>query len=128
MTVVDIGCGQGGFTASLAKTVGKEGKVLAVDTSDEYLREFMDRLNKHGVKDTVTFIQADAVNLTNILFSESVDVVASYRLLEELKQPKAMAKIVKEMARVVKEEGRHTSGFTKKAETRFLNLLKFLKL
>ena len=50
MTVVDMGCGQGGFTASLAKTVGKKGKVLAVDVSDEYLAEFMDRLNKHGVR------------------------------------------------------------------------------
>jgi ubiquinone/menaquinone biosynthesis C-methylase UbiE len=106
MTVVDMGCGQGGFTASLAKTVGKKGKVLAVDVSDEYLAEFMDRLNKHGVKDVVTFIQADAVNLKNVLRDESADVVASYRLLEELKQPKAMAGIVKEMARIVKEGGR----------------------
>ena len=105
MTVVDLGCGQGGFTASLALTVGKKGKVLAVDVSDEYLAEFMDRLNKHAVKDVVTFIQADAVNLKNVLPNESADVVASYRLLEELKQPKAMAGIVKEMARIVKEGG-----------------------
>ena len=106
MTVVDLGCGQGGFTASLALTVGKKGKVLAVDVSDEYLAEFMDRLNKHAVKDVVTFIQADAVNLKNVLPNESADVVASYRLLEELKQPKAMPMIVKEMARIVKEGGK----------------------
>lgn len=105
MTVVDMGCGQGGFTASLAKTVGKKGKVLAVDVSDEYLAEFMDRLNKHGVKNIVTFIQADAVNLKDVLPDESANVVASYRLLEELKQPKAMAGVVKEMARIVKEGG-----------------------
>jgi cyclopropane fatty-acyl-phospholipid synthase-like methyltransferase len=105
MSVVDMGCGQGGFTASLAKTVGKKGKVLAVDVSDEYLAEFMDRLNKHGVKDVVTFIQADAVNLKDVISNEFADVVASYRLLEELKQPKAMAGIVKEMARIVKEGG-----------------------
>ncbi|MDH5793284.1 MAG: methyltransferase domain-containing protein, partial [Candidatus Bathyarchaeota archaeon] len=80
MTVVDLGCGQGGFTAALAKIVGKRGKVLAVDVSDEYLAEFMDRLNKHGVEDVVTFIQADAVNLKNVLPNESADVVASYRL------------------------------------------------
>jgi ubiquinone/menaquinone biosynthesis C-methylase UbiE len=35
MTVVDVGCGQGGFTASLAKIVGAKGKILAVDVSDE---------------------------------------------------------------------------------------------
>ena len=106
MTVVDLGCGQGGFTVSLAKIVGKRGKVLAVDISDEYLAELMDRLNKHGVKDVVTFVQADAVSLKNVLPDESADVVASCRLLEELKQPKAMAGIVKEMARIVKEGGK----------------------
>ncbi len=105
MTVVDMGCGQGGFTVSLAKIVGDQGKVLAVDISDEYLAEFMNRLNKHGVTNIVTFIQGDAVNLKNVLPNESADVVASYRLLEELKQPKAMAGIVKEMARIVKEGG-----------------------
>jgi len=105
MTVVDLGCGQGGFTVSLAKIVGKRGKVLAVDISDEYLAELMHRLNKHGVKNVVTFVQADAVSLKNVLPNESADVAASYRLLEELKQPKAMAGIVKEMARIVKEGG-----------------------
>jgi ubiquinone/menaquinone biosynthesis C-methylase UbiE len=106
MTVADMGCGQGGFTASLAKAVGKKGKVSAVDVSDEYLAEFMDRLAKQGVKDVVTFIQADAVNLRNVLPNEFADVVASYRFLEELKQPKAMVGIVKEMARIVKRGGR----------------------
>jgi len=106
MSVVDMGCGQGGFTSSLALTVGKKGKVLAVDVSDEYLAEFMDRLNKHGVKGTVTFIQADAVNLKDVLPNEFVDVVTSCRFLEELKQPKAMPMIVKEMVRIVKKGGR----------------------
>jgi cyclopropane fatty-acyl-phospholipid synthase-like methyltransferase len=106
MTVVDMGCGQGGFTASLAKTVGKKGKVLAVDVSDEYLTEFTDRLNKHSVRDIVTFIQADAANLRNVVSNESADVVASYRLLEELKQPETMAEIVKEMVRIVKHDGK----------------------
>jgi cyclopropane fatty-acyl-phospholipid synthase-like methyltransferase len=106
MTVVDMGCGQGGFTASLAKTVGKKGKVIAVDVSNEYLTEFTDRLNKHGVKDIVTFIQADAVNLRDILPNESAHLVASYRFLEELKQPEIMTEIVKEMARIVRHGGK----------------------
>jgi ubiquinone/menaquinone biosynthesis C-methylase UbiE len=101
-----MGCGQGGFTASLAKTVGKKGKVLAVDVSDEYLTEFTDRLSKHGVKDTVTFIHADAVNLREILSNESADLVASYRFLEELEQPETMAGVVKEMVRIVRDGGK----------------------
>ena len=106
MTVVDMGCGQGGFAVSLAKIVGDQGKVLAVDISDEYLAEFMNRLDKHGVMNIVTFIQGDAVNLKDALPDESADVVASYRFLEELKQPNTMPVIVKEMARIVKGGGR----------------------
>jgi ubiquinone/menaquinone biosynthesis C-methylase UbiE len=105
-TVVDMGCGQGGFTASLARAVGEGGKVLAVDVSDEYLAEFTDRLNKQGVKDRVTFVKANAVNLANVLSDGIADVVASYRLMEELIQPEAMPDIVKEMARIVKKGGK----------------------
>jgi len=106
MTVVDVGCGQGGFTTSLAKTVTEKGKVLAVDVSDEYLAEFTGRLNKHGVKNIVTFIQSDAVDLKDVIPNGVADVVASYRLLEELKKPKNMAKIVKEMTRIVRKGGK----------------------
>lgn len=106
MTVVDMGCGQGGFTVSLAKIVGEKGKVLAVDVTDEYLEEFTDRLNMHGVKNVVTFIQADAADLEDVLPNGFADIVASYRFLEELQQPDAMPKVVKEMARIVKKGGK----------------------
>jgi len=106
MTVVDMGCGQGGFTTALTKNVGEQGKVLAVDVADEYLAEFMDRLSKHGVKNVVTFIQADAANLKDFISNDVADVVASYRLLEELKQPEAVNTIVKEMTRIVRKGGK----------------------
>lgn len=106
MTVVDIGCGQGGFTTALAKSIGKTGKVLAVDVSNEYLDEFTNRLNKHGVKSRVTFIQADAANLKDVVSNEVADVVASYRFLEELAQPKVMPNVVKEMFRIAKNGGK----------------------
>ncbi|HVP16811.1 MAG TPA: methyltransferase domain-containing protein [candidate division Zixibacteria bacterium] len=50
MTIVDMGCGQGGFTASVAKTVGANGQVIAIDDSDEYLEEFTARLERHHAK------------------------------------------------------------------------------
>jgi SAM-dependent methyltransferase len=107
MTVVDLGCGQGGFTVALAKTVGKQGKVLSVDVSDKYVRgEFAERLERHGVRDIVTFVQADAANLRDVLPDEVADVVASYRLLEELNQAKDMGRVVAEMARIVREGGK----------------------
>jgi ubiquinone/menaquinone biosynthesis C-methylase UbiE len=66
MVVVDVGCGQGGFTAAVAKTVGKGGKVLAVDISTEYLDEFTRRLDKYHVKERVAFSQADSADLRTV--------------------------------------------------------------
>jgi cyclopropane fatty-acyl-phospholipid synthase-like methyltransferase len=106
MAVVDVGCGQGGFTAAVAKSVGKHGKVLAVDVSTEYLDEFRKRLDKYHVKERVTFSQADSADLRPVIPDEAADMVASYRLLEELKRPQDIDKIVNEMARIVKKRGK----------------------
>lgn len=106
MTVVDMGCGQGGFTAAVAKTVGAKGQVIAIDESDEYLAEFTARLDRYKVKDTVTFSRKDAANLKSVLSDEVAEMVVSYRLLEELRRPESMARIVKEMARIVKKAGK----------------------
>jgi len=106
MIVVDMGCGQGGFTTSLARIVGKHGKVLAVDISEEYLAEFMENLSRWNVKDRVTFIEADAAKLKGVISDEFADMVVSYRFLEELTHPEDMVKIVKEMARIIKESGK----------------------
>jgi ubiquinone/menaquinone biosynthesis C-methylase UbiE len=106
MTVVDVGCGQGGFTASLAKLVGEKGKILAVDVSDEYMKEFVERLDKYCVKDRVTFIQADGTDLGGVLPMCVADVVTGFRLLEELKRCEDMPSIIREMVRVVKDGGK----------------------
>jgi cyclopropane fatty-acyl-phospholipid synthase-like methyltransferase len=106
MTIVDMGCGQGGFTAALAKTAGEKGKVLAVEVSNEYLSEFMERMNRYGVKNNVMLIQRNAVNLEDVIADEIADLVASFRLFEELKESVTMSTIVKEMVRVVKKSGK----------------------
>ncbi len=109
MIVVEMGGGQGGFTAALAKTVGESGKVLSIDISTEYLSEFRENLNKHHVEHLVTFIQSDAAHLESILSDNAADIVASYRFLEELKQPQEMTQIVKEMTRIVRNMGKSAS-------------------
>jgi ubiquinone/menaquinone biosynthesis C-methylase UbiE len=106
MIVVDMGCGQGGFTASLAKIVGEGGKVLAVDVSDEYLAEFMGRLDRYGVRNRVTFLHADGANLRHVITDDFADMVVSFRVIEELKTPVDMPKIIGEMVRVAKKGGK----------------------
>ena len=106
MTVIDVGCGQGGFTVSVAKIVGEYGKVLSVDISDEYLKDLMGNLDKWCLKNMVTFVQADAADLEGVVSDEVADTVVSYRFLEELKHPEDLFKIVKEMVRIVKKSGK----------------------
>jgi ubiquinone/menaquinone biosynthesis C-methylase UbiE len=106
MILVEVGCGQGGFTAALAKAVGEKRKVLAVDVSDEYLDEFTERLDKYHVRSRVNFIQTDAVNLESVIPDGTADVVASYRLLEELKRCEDMPRVIEEMTRAAKKNGK----------------------
>jgi ubiquinone/menaquinone biosynthesis C-methylase UbiE len=106
MTIVDVGCGQGGFTASVAKTVGAKGHVIAIDDSDEYLEEFTARLERYNVKKRVALVLRDATNLKGVVSDKVADMVVSYRLLEELRHPEDLAKIIKEMARIVKKDGK----------------------
>lgn len=106
MTVIDVGCGRGGFTVSLAKIVGKHGKVLSVDVSYGYLEDFVENLERWGLKNRVTFVQADVAHLEGVLADEVADMVVSYRFLEELVHPEDLLKIVKEMGRIAKKGGK----------------------
>jgi len=106
MKIVDVGCGQGGFTASLARIVGLGGQVIAIDDSDEYRAEFTARLERYKVKERVIFVLNDASNLTGVVSDNFADMVVSYRLLEELRHPESMPEIIKEMTRIVKSDGK----------------------
>ena len=106
MTVIDVGCGQGGFTVAVARIVGKHGKVLSVDISDEYLEDLVEDLDKWGLKDTVSFVEADVAYLEGVIPDEVADIVVSYRFLEELKHPEDLFKIIEEMVRITKKAGK----------------------
>lgn len=50
MTVCDMGCGDGYYTVELARRVGAEGKVLAVDIQPEMLQELSRRCERLDIK------------------------------------------------------------------------------
>lgn len=106
MIVVDVGCGQGGFTAALARTVGKNGKVVSVDVSDEYLAEFVGRLKGYNVENRVKFVHADGTNLKGIISDGVADLAGSFRLLEELKKCRDMPNVICEMIRITRDGGK----------------------
>jgi ubiquinone/menaquinone biosynthesis C-methylase UbiE len=61
---VDIGCGIGYFTISMARLVGPAGSVTAVDLQPEMLAGVERRAEKVGVRERIRLHQADASSLS----------------------------------------------------------------
>lgn len=103
--VLDVGCGQGTFSACIAKSVGETGKVVAVDITEEYLKEMNQNLEKYNVRHLVKFVKTNAADMSSVFISESFDAAVSYRLIEELTQPQKLSKIIAEMTKLVRKNG-----------------------
>ncbi len=88
--VVDIGCGIGFFTLPLARFVGENGKVFALDTSPTMIKELRKRTrNLKQVKPIHS--QENKFSLGN----ESVDFVLLVNMVHELEDWKLFFKEVK---------------------------------
>src|SRR3954453_3463884 len=80
--VLDVGCGPGSITASIAGLVGDTGSVTGIDTSEhliELAREHYSYLNN------VHFEVADILQYPSI---EQFDVVSAARVLQWVANPK----------------------------------------
>ncbi|MBN2579911.1 MAG: class I SAM-dependent methyltransferase [Pirellulales bacterium] len=55
MTVIDLGCGVGWFSIPMARMVGAEGKVIAVDLQPQMLEIVRRRATKAGVVERIQF-------------------------------------------------------------------------
>ena len=53
MTVLDAGCAMGFFTLELARLVGEQGRVIAVDLQERMLRTLAKRAERQGVADRI---------------------------------------------------------------------------
>lgn len=85
--VWDIGCGNGCMTEYLAKKVGKQGHVYAVDSSSEMLDRAKQRVKSAGLEN-VTFIQGDITSMN--LPEKTADLVYSRFIFMHLQNPKAV--------------------------------------
>ncbi len=52
-TVIDMGCGPGYFTIDMAKIVGPEGRVIAVDIQAKMLERVRKKAQKHGLAERI---------------------------------------------------------------------------
>lgn len=102
MKVADFGCGAGFFSLPIAKKIGEEGKVYALDV----LPAKLESVESQAKTLNLTNIIAQRVNLEALegskLESESVDWVI---MKDILFQNKGKDKILKEARRVLKKGG-----------------------
>jgi ubiquinone/menaquinone biosynthesis C-methylase UbiE len=100
MTVADIGCGMGYFSIAMAKMVGDEGVVIAVDLQQKML----DRMRKRAEKaDVASRIRSVLVTEDDIGIKEPVDFVLAFWMVHEVPDiPRFLSRVFP----VLKEAGK----------------------
>ena len=102
MTVVDLGCGSGAFTPYVARMVGKEGKVYAVDIQPAMLRQVERKLARVEFRD-IGNIEIKQSNAYSLPFEdETIDLVYMVAVLPEIPD---RARALKEIRRVLCPDG-----------------------
>ncbi len=98
-TVLDFGCGSGGFSVASALAAGKKGTVYALDINPLAARYVAKRARKAGVATVKTITSGLGTGLAD----KSVDVVLLYDVFHHIAGQNA---ILAELARVLKDNGR----------------------
>jgi ubiquinone/menaquinone biosynthesis C-methylase UbiE len=102
MVAIDLGCGSGAFTPDVARAVGDEGRVYAVDIRPAMLRQVANKLAREEFRDirNIEIKQADACGLP--FEDESIDLVYMVAVLPEIPD---RARALKEIYRVLRPGG-----------------------
>jgi ubiquinone/menaquinone biosynthesis C-methylase UbiE len=98
-TVLDFGCGRGGFTVAAARAVGPAGKVYALDVNPLALESAQKKAGKKRPGPVETILSDGPTGLPD----GSVDVVLLYDVFHELDAPEA---VLAELARILKAGGK----------------------
>ncbi|WP_019122456.1 demethylmenaquinone methyltransferase [Brevibacillus massiliensis] len=101
---IDIACGTCDWTISLARAVGREGRVVGLDFSKKMLEVGEYKIANAGVGDVVTLVNADAMSLP--YEDNSFDVATIGFALRNVPD---IQTVLGEMARVVKPGGKVVS-------------------
>jgi ubiquinone/menaquinone biosynthesis C-methylase UbiE len=100
MNGADFGCGSGYFTSLLAKEVGADGKIYAIDVQEDVIKEAQEFLKNLNINN-VTFLVKD-LEINSGLENNTLDFVF---ISQVLYQSDELEKIIKEAFRVLRHGG-----------------------
>jgi len=98
MTVLDFGCGPGGFSLAAAKLVGPEGRVYAADILPLAVKSVQRAANRQGFGNIRTVLGSSLADFPG----ESIDITLLYDVLHDLHEP---GPILGELHRILKPGG-----------------------
>lgn len=102
MTVLDFGCGPGGFSLAAAKLVGPQGKVYAVDVQPLAL-ETVRRTSVRRGMDNIQVIHGENAELVP---PGTVDLAILYDVLHAIGDEEAGQRVMFSVHRALKPEGK----------------------
>lgn len=97
-SVLDFGCGPGGYIAPLAELVGPSGKIFALDVNPLAIRAVKKTATRKGIRN----IETIASDCSTGLPDNSVDFVLLYDIFHDLARPD---NILIELHRILKPGG-----------------------
>jgi ubiquinone/menaquinone biosynthesis C-methylase UbiE len=97
-SVLDFGCGPGGYIVSLAELVGPSGKIHALDINPLAIQEVKKTVARKGIKNIETIESDCGTGLPN----SSVDIVLLYDVFHHITGPD---ELLRELHRVLKPGG-----------------------
>jgi ubiquinone/menaquinone biosynthesis C-methylase UbiE len=89
MLVVEPGCGMGFFTLDLARVVGPEGRVVAIDLQEKMLAGLRRRAARAGLESRIDIRLARPDRLGLADLAGQVDLVLAFYVVHELREPAA---------------------------------------
>jgi ubiquinone/menaquinone biosynthesis C-methylase UbiE len=93
-TVVDLGCGPGFFTIPMARLVGNDGCVIAVDLQEAMLEQLRVRAERAGVASRIRLHECES---DRIGVAEQVDFVLAFYVLHETPEYQDYLRQVRDM-------------------------------
>lgn len=99
-TAIDIGCGMGFFSLMMARLVGEEGQVIAIDLQEKMLEKVSARARRAGLQSRIRLHKCEPDTLDILV---TADFILAFWMVHEVPDPKAF---LQEVRNLLKPTGR----------------------